>query len=258
MVPKEITYKDLAMYLGTTVGWMYEQHFHKHTNLPQKGVEYFDTLLQTQRDLGRVYGWGIEEDVERVKKKVDTLFQSLLYSEEMWTNGGKVIACERVLKEWGEARLDLAIEHPAGYGIIADIKCKISSKSAKFPISREIDLYGNQAELYPLAWNHEGNTLPIRLMRFIYLMEDKPVQIEDRVVDPVRSRQWLKSYQNITRQIDSLEREDITTVRDELIENPYHFTPWGYACEFHKYCTLGEHPQAGLEEFIQVERKEKG
>ena len=255
LVSKKIDHRDLAAMMGQSVGWYMDQVF--------KGVEsrnaivYFYSLLDEAKANGRTYGYGIDEKtIEKVEYKIADHIDTLMTYEQDWLQGGTVIASEPVMNEWGQARQDIVIEGPAGEGIIGDFKCKYSDKKKSFAVSRDIDLYGNQKELYPLAWNSTNHPLVITKMRFIYSVEGARPIVEDVLVNPKRQVRWLQQYNNVVEQIHNLELTP-TTICDKIIENPYHITPWGYECEFRTYCMSGEHDQGALVEFIQIERKAK-
>jgi len=254
LVSKKIGHKDLAMMMGVVVGWYMDQRFR---GVYPDFAGYFEDVLSQARNQGRVYDYGITEEViYGLLRKINEHIQSLTTYQESWLKGGTVIASEPIMYDWGEARQDLIIEGPGGEGIVADFKCKYSDKQNSFAISRDIDLYGNQKELYPLAWNSQDHQLKITKMRFIYSTPGKAPIVEDVLVNPRRQIRWLKHYDTVVKQIHDLELTP-DEMCDRVTENPYHITPWGYECEFRTYCMSGEHDQGALTEFIQIERKEK-
>jgi hypothetical protein len=254
MVPIKIGYRDLAAYMGVTVGWSIDQSI--------KGIEhdargYFHTLLEDQLALGREYDFGVEDYMEKyqIDVLVDTHIRNVWDNQETWLQGGEIIASEPVMMEWGQARQDLILKDTQGLGVVLDFKCKLKADSDKFPISRDIDTYGNQRHLYPLAWDSQSD-LKIKTVRFVYIQEGRQPIVEDCIVEPRRQARWLQAYQNVCESIEEYEKE-IDLIPYDLTENPYHMTPWGYPCEFRDYCMSGENPQGALGQFIQVERKPK-
>ena len=242
--------------MGSTVGWMVEKHYKGDRVNLELGMEYLHSQTDEQLLLGRKWGWGVEPYMEKVEWLVGCHFTSVLDHEQVWLQGGTIKAIEPIMLDWGMARQDMILEDTRGDGIVLDWKCKLKTDSDKFSISRDIDLMGNQAELYPLAWNSSDHPLKIKKVRFVYLMEGKAPLVEDRRVDPRRSEQWYKGYMNTVGQINMLELHP-ESIHDKLTENPYHITPWGYPCELRDHCVGGEHPQGVLEKFIQIEGRVK-
>ncbi len=260
LVSKWLTHRDLAAMMGSTVGWYMEEWYGNkdlaniiHT-FGLDYQDYFWSLVNEQRALGRVWDYGIDEStLEKVIGKIEHHCETLLNNEETWLQGAKVIACEPIMREWGEARQDMILEGPTGEGIVLDFKCKYSDKVTTFATGRDIDLYGNQSLLYPIAWNSQGRPPKITKVRFVYVVEGKLPIVEDVVCNPKRQAKWLAMYDEVCQQIYRAEQAP----HPVLLENPYHMTPYG-PCEFREYCASGEHEQGVLNEFIQVERKEKG
>jgi len=255
LVPRDIGFKELAGMMGSTVGWMIEQHYGGHQVSLEMGVEYFHQQTDQEIADGRKWGWGVEAYMEKVEWLIRSHYESVLANEQVWLQGGRIVAIEPIMLDWGRARQDMVLEDTRDDGVVLDWKCKIKADSDKFSISRDIDLYGNQAELYPLSWNSSDRVPKIKKVRFVYLMEGKAPLVEDRRVDHRRSERWLQGYMNTVMRINQLELSP--QMEDQLTENPYHITPWGYPCEFRDHCTQGEHSQGVLEGFIQVERRVK-
>lgn len=257
LVPIKIGFKDIAAYMGITVGWSVDQTIKKINHNPE---DYFATLLQEQLNLGRVYDFNVESKVETLPQLITKHITNIWEYQDTWLKGGTIIASEPIMTEFGNARQDVIIEDPQGFGVVGDFKCKLKADSTAFPISRDIDLYGNQAQLYPLAWNQEQGIPTIKTMRFIYIQEDRKPIIEDQIINPRRQEKWLKGYENVVHKINMLEileEPNSGNMIDYLTENPHHITPWGYPCEFREYCASGEHEQGVLSEFIQAERVKK-
>ena len=251
MIPQKIGYKELAAMMGQTVGWMYDLHIRQE---PFDGIEYFTANLEAQLALGRQYDYnGVEEYVPKVKQLILNHFKSLCESEPRWLGDGKIIASEPVMAMWGNSRQDLVVELPSWKGMVVDIKCKLKADSPKFATSRDIDLNGNQAQMYPLAWNSLNLPLKIKVMRFVYLQDGREPIIEDTIINIKRTERWLQAYHNVVGQINILEAHP-ESMANRITENPYHITPWGYPCEYLNYCMQGEDPQGALGEFIQIER----
>ena len=254
LVNRKISHRDLAAMMGTTVGYIMDCTYNPvREKRGQFAEDYFWNLVKEQRSLGRTWDYGIEEEtLDRVIGKIQSHINTLMAHEDQWLEGATVIASEPVMKEWGLARQDLVVETKTGIGRVIDFKCKYSDKATSFATSRDVDLYGNQAMLYPIAWNSQGFPLKITQMRFVYVVEYKPPIVEDVICNPKRQAKWLEMYDEACRQIYHHEEH----LEAPLLENPYHMTPWG-PCEFREYCNSGEHSQGVLNEFIQVERKEK-
>ncbi len=252
LVSNKISHRDLAAMMGTTVGYAMDGRYRGIASIECES--YFWDLVKEQRSLGRTWDYGIEEDtLDRVLEKITNHIETLMTYEDQWLEGATVIASEPIMEEWGLARQDLVVETTTGAGRVIDFKCKYSDKATSFATSRDVDLYGNQAMLYPIAWNSQGFPLKITQMRFVYVVDGKPPIIEDVICNPKRQAKWLEMYDEACRQIYQHEAHPEVP----LLENPYHMTPWG-PCEFREYCASGEHEQGVLNEFIQVERKEKG
>lgn len=254
LVSRKISHRDLAAMMGQSVGWSIDNTFKGIMN--KSPWDFFQSLLDEQLGLGREYDFGVDEGkVKEAKQKVTEHIDNLWEHKDLWLGKGTVIASEPIMEDWGLARQDIVIEEYTGSGTVADFKCKYSDKEVSFAKSRDVDLYGNQAMLYPIAWNSLNHPVKITKVRFIYSVIGKPPIIEEVVCQQLRQEKWLQSYYNTVAQINMLELTP-ETIHDRLLENPYHQTPWG-ACEFREFCSQGEHGQAGLGEFIQVERKKK-
>lgn len=262
MVPRKIGYKDLAGFMGSSVGWGVEQWYiparviNTTSQLIEATLGYYKRVIDQQLTLGREWDWGVEEYSARIPNLIEHHLTNILTHPHIWLGEGKVICVEHPMEGWGNSRTDMIIEESDGTGTVLDWKCKLKAESDKFSISRDIDLMGNQSELYPLAWNSEGKGPVIKRVRFVYLMEGKLPQVEEKVILRERQAQWLKSYGVLTSQINTLELTP-EHIHDKLIENPYHITPWGYPCEYVEYCKHGEGGFGGAEGFIQVEKASK-
>lgn len=261
MIPRKIGYKDLAGFMGSSVGWGVEGYYTTQPQLTiqqavQDALDEYHYLTFDQFTLGREWDWGVEEYSERIPRLIEHHLTNILTHPEIWLGEGKVICVEYPMGGWGNSRTDMVIEESDGTGTVLDWKCKLKAESDKFSISRDIDLMGNQSELYPLAWNSLEIGPVIKRVRFVYLMEGKLPLIEEKVILRERQVQWLKGYGNLTAQINNLELTP-EHIHDKLIENPYHITPWGYPCEYVEYCKHGEGGFGGAEGFIQVEKVKK-
>ena len=256
MVLRKLTIRDLSAMMGQTVGWSIDQTIKNGNNERIYGVDYFKALIQKQLDLGREYDFGCLDYVPKIERLVETLIDNIWAHQDLWLGDCKVVASEPVMQEWGQARQDLVLQTPEGDGIVLDFKCKLKADSDKFAISRDIDLHGNQAQLYPMAWNSLDHPLKIKIMRFVYIQEGRKPIVEDQIINLRRQGRWYQSYEATKTQIHFLEHV-ADPIEDNLTENPYHMTPWGYPCEFREYCASGEQGFGGASEFIQVERKEK-
>lgn len=255
LVPRDISFKDLAAYMGITVGEMVEGWIQGEDISVQKIEDTIAGKLQEQYDLGRQLGFGVENHVEKLGGMVAGHFDKLVSNTGVWMEDCTIVGCETVLEDWGNARTDILLEHKNGYLIIVDLKCKYSKNTETFTISRDIDLWGNQSMLYPIAISQKYDK-PVEYMRFVYCVEGKLPQVFEQRMNRSRQLKWLQMYGQTVKQIRALNKNPCT-IPDLVLENPYHTTPWGYRCEFANYCLEGEHPQAAVHEFIQVERKKK-
>lgn len=259
LVPRKIGYKDLAGFMGSSVGWGVEWYYKVKETIPlptlrDLTLENYHNSIREELSKGREWDWGVEAYSERIPALIEHHLYNILNHQKIWLGDGRVVSVEHPMEGWGNSRTDMVIEESDGTGTVLDWKCKLKAESDKFSISRDIDLMGNQSELYPLAWNSEGVGPTIKRVRFVYLMEGKLPLVEEKVVLRERQAQWLKGYGVLTSQINTLELTP-ESIHDKLIENPYHITPWGYPCEFVEHCKMGESNQGGVEGFIQVERR---